>query len=176
MARAAAPDDLVPMAHVKEPYGLSGRVKLYTYSGDPLALAEIAGWWISGAPPGSREWVALTPDEVNEHGGFLVAKFPGVDDRDAAVALKGRQIAVRRSAFPANVAGEYYWSDLIGLEVKNRDGLLFGLVENLLDLGPHQVLRVTGGEREVLIPFVAQYVDAVDVAAKLITVDWGMDY
>ena len=80
------------------------------------------------------------------------------------------------SAFPANAADEYYWSDLIGLEVKNRDGLSFGRVENLLDLGPHQVLRVTGGEREVLIPFVAQYVDAVDVAAKLITVDWGVDY
>ena len=164
------------MAHVKAPYGLSGHVKLYTYSGDPLALAEIAGWWISGAPPGPPEWVEVIPDEVKEHGGFLVAKFPGVDDRDAAFALKGRQIAVRRSTFPANAADEYYWSDLIGLEVKNRDGLSFGRVENLLDLGPHQVLRVTGGEREVLIPFVARYVDAVDVAAKLITVDWGVDY
>ena len=164
------------MAHVKEPYGLSGRVKLYTYSGDPLALARIAGWWISSPASGPPEWEEVTPEDVNEHGGFLVAKFPGVDDRDAALSLKGRQIAVRRSAFPANADDEYYWSDLIGLEVKNRDGLSFGRVENLLDLGPHQVLRVTGGEHEVLIPFVAQYVDAVDVAAKLITVDWGVDY
>lgn len=187
----AAPSDLVVMAHVKEPYGLKGWVKLYTHSESAVGLAGFGTWWINQvtaqkSPQNSAQktdWRAVVPEQTSEHSGTLIAKLPGVEDRDAAFALKGLEIAVPRSGFAARGDNEFYWTELIGLSVTNRDGALLGSVIGLMDLGPHQVLRVQGAGQgdagrgdERLIPFVAQYVDGVDLAAKTIRVDWGLDF
>lgn len=178
---SAVPPDLVEMAHVKEPYGLKGWVKLYSYSDN--GLAGFGQWWINRGSETAPDWQMVEPEDIGEQGGVMTAKLPGVEDRDAAFALKGRQIAVPRSAFPESRAeGEYYWSDLIGLDVKNRQDELLGVVDGLLDLGPHEVLRVMApavGEakpQEILIPFVAQYIDAVELGNKVVKVDWEKDY
>ena len=103
----------------------------------------------------------------------------------AAEALRGARVFVGRSSFPTAAADEYYWVDLIGLSVVNRAGETLGQVAGLLDTGPHSVLRVApegtppgaaAAEAERLIPFVAAYVDAVDLQARRITVDWASDY
>ena len=163
------------MAHVKEPFGLTGRVKLHVYSDELRSLGQFGTWWISG-PDGRPAWSGIKPEEFVEHGGSVVAKLPGVDDRDRAFTYKGWRIAIARSEFPANASEDFYWADLIGLAVGNRDGAELGKVADLMDLGPHQVLRVTDGGRETLIPFVAQYIDSVDLAGGRIAVDWGLDY
>jgi 16S rRNA processing protein RimM len=172
---AGTPSDLVLMAYVKEPYGLTGRVRLHVYSDDLLGLAEFEEWWVAG-PAGKPGWSRVVAEELVERGGSVIAKLPGVDDRDQAFARKGWQIAVSRAAFPPKEDGEYYWAELIGLAVKNREGVVLGEVKDLLDLGPHQVLRVAAAGRETLIPFIAQYVDRVDPAGGEIEVDWGPDY
>lgn len=174
-ASAAIPSDLVLMAHLKEPFGLTGRLKLHVYSGDLDALGRFKSWWWAG-PAGKPDWAQVVPEEFVERGGSVIAKLPGIGDRDAAFARKGWQIAVARSEFGPAAEGEYYWSDLVGLRVVNRDGVDLGRVTELMDLGPHQVLRVMRDEREMLIPFVALYVDRVDTAAGEIVVDWGLDY
>ena len=174
-ASGTVPNDLVLMAHVKEPFGLTGRLKLHVYSGELDALGQFKSWWWAG-PAGMPDWAPVVPEEFVERGGSVIAKLPGIADRDAAFAHKGWQIAVARSEFSPAAEGEYYWSDLVGLRVVNRDGVALGHVIELMDLGPHQVLRVMQGERETLIPFVGQYVDRVDVAAGEIVVDWGLDY
>ncbi len=190
-AGAPVPSDLVVMAQVKEPYGLKGWIKLYMFGEARDGLKDFSLWWINRGAETRPDWQCVVPEQVAEHGGTLVAKWPGVEDRDAAFALKGLQIAVPRSQFSANSENEFYWSDLIGLAVINRQGESLGRVEGLLDLGPHHVLRVrplapvaaqaaaaagvqAGGER--LIPFVAHYIDAVDLNLGRITVDWGLDY
>ena len=185
------------MAQVKEPYGLKGWIKLYMFGEARDGLKDFSQWWCNRGSETRPDWQSVVPEQVAEHGGTLVAKWPGVEDRDAAFALKGLQIAVPRSQFAANDENEFYWADLIGLAVSNRQGELLGRVEGLLDLGPHQVLRVRplasvavpgAAERlipvaerlipaaERLIPFVAQYIDAVDIGQRTITVDWGRDY
>jgi 16S rRNA processing protein RimM len=176
------PPDLVVMAHVKEPYGLKGWVKLYSYS-EELGLAGFDAWWLNRGTEEKPDWRLVEPEDTGEHSGVLIAKLPGVDDRDAAFALKGRQLAVPRAEFPeSREEGEFYWSDLIGLEVKNRQDELLGVVDGLLDLGPHEVLRVKApavGEakpQEILIPFVAQYIEAVELSNKVVKVDWEKDY
>lgn len=171
----SAPADLVLMAHVREPFGLTGRVKLHVYSDQLAALAAFKTWWLAG-PDGRPAWIKVVPEECVERGGSVVAKLPGVDDRDRAFARKGWQIAVPRSEFPSDQDDGFYWSDLVGLIVSNRDGVVLGKVTDLMDLGPHHVLRVGDGGREVLIPFVAQYIDRVDIAGGAIVVDWGLDY
>jgi 16S rRNA processing protein RimM len=91
-------------------------------------------------------------------------------------------VYVSRASFPSAAEGEYYWVDLIGLTVVNRQGAVLGEVVGLMETGTHDVLRVQppgGGvtqPQECLIPFVAVYVDGVDLAQRRITVDWGLDY
>ena len=107
-----------------------------------------------------------------------LGKFP---NRNVAEALRGCAVWVSRAEFPAPDDDEFYWVDLIGLEVVNREGAPLGRVTDLLDTGPHCVLRVQaevhGGEAiERLIPFVSAYIDSVDLAARRIVADWGLDY
>ena len=116
---------------------------------------------------------------------MVVASAQEVADRDAAEALRGAAVFVSRASFPSAGDDEYYWVDLIGLAVVNREGDLLGHVTGLIDTGAHSVLRVRRADAaadaaveaaERLIPFVAAYVDSVDLAAGQIRVDWGLDY
>ncbi|MBL8384103.1 MAG: 16S rRNA processing protein RimM [Burkholderiales bacterium] len=163
------------MAVVGEPYGLTGRVKLHVYSDDRRSLAGFRRWWMA-APGAGAGWVPVAPEECAVRGEACVAKLPGVDDRDQAFARKGWRVAVARSEFAPSGENEYYWADLIGKKVINRDGVELGSVSGLLDLGPHEVLKVAAVAGEILIPFVARYVDAVDLGGGVIRVDWGVDY
>jgi 16S rRNA processing protein RimM len=106
-----------------------------------------------------------------------------MDDRNAAESLRGARIFVPRSSFPAAADGEYYWVDLMGLQVVNREGLDLGLVRDLMSTGPQTVLVIEASPEaegskpvERMIPFVSAFVDGVDLAGKRITVDWQPDY
>lgn len=106
----------------------------------------------------------------------LVLRLPGVTDRDAAQAMQGAELWIKRSQLPKPAAGEYYWVDLEGLRVVNREGVDFGTVSHLFQTPANPVL-VVAGERERLIPFLpGRFVDGVDIEAGLITVDWDADF
>ncbi len=77
----------------------------------------------------------------------MVASVRDVNDRSAADALRGARIFVSRGSFPSTGDDEFYWVDLIGLQVRNRDGVLLGAVSGLIDTGVHSVLRSAAGER-----------------------------
>jgi len=107
----------------------------------------------------------------------------GVADRNAAEALKGTAVHIPRRYFPALDSDEYYWVDLIGLEVENLQGEVLGQVVDMMDNGAHPILRVTPPAEpeqesapEMLIPFVEHFVKTVDLAGKKITVDWSRDF
>ena len=134
---------------------------------------------------------ALHVKGVRDQGDAIVATAPEIADRDAAEAMKGVRVFVSRSTFPAPDPDEFYWIDLIGLSVFNRDDVALGEVIGLIDTGPHCVLRVKPasaageGEGEApaepaaderLIPFVEAFVDSVDIPGRRIVVDWGLDY
>ncbi len=110
------------------------------------------------------------------HNKTLAAQLPDCPDRNAAEKLKGLLIAVPRSSLPQQAADEYYWSDLIGLDVVNEAGMKLGTVTNLLETGANQVLSVKDESGEILIPFVATAIKQVDVKNKTIRVDWAADY
>lgn len=171
------PEDLVPVGHITGAYGLQGWVRIRPYSDDADALLNARTWWLD--KPAMRD-VEVMQSRI--HTDDVVAKLMGVADRDAAEALKGATVQVARSHFPALSDNEFYWIDLIGLEVENLQGQHLGSVRDLMDNGAHPILRVTpmaateDKPQEMLIPFVEQFVITVDKAAKKITVDWGFDY
>ena len=110
----------------------------------------------------------------------MVGWAQGVDDRDQAEKLKGARVFISRAEFPKTDDDEYYWVDLMGLAVVNREGLALGTVKDLMSTGPQTVLVVgyeeEGKAQERLIPFVNAFVDEVSLPNKRITVDWQPDY
>ena len=107
----------------------------------------------------------------------IVARLEGIDDRDQAAALMGADILIRRSQLPDLPEGEYYWTDLEGLQVSNLQGEQLGRVQRLFETGANAVMVVNDSRRERLIPYVSgQYVVAVDLAAGTMRVDWDADF
>ena len=113
----------------------------------------------------------------------MVACSLDVVDRNQAEALKGARIFVPRSSFPTAGTDEYYWVDLLGLDVINREGVALGQVKDLMSTGPQTVLVLAQASEEEgkpplerMIPFVAAFVDNVDLLGRKITVDWQLDY
>lgn len=183
------PDDAHEVARVVDAWGVKGWIKVEAFSADPQALFGTRRWFvrppdlptIRPGDPARRYPPALKIHQVRAHGEYLVAQVEGVDDRTQAEALRGARLFVPRSSFPSAGEDEFYWVDLIGLEVFNRAEESLGMVAGLLDTGPHSVLRVLPRDaqsptQERLIPFVAAYVDDVDLKARRIKVDWGLDY
>jgi 16S rRNA processing protein RimM len=180
---AVLPADAVEVGRVAGAWGIKGWFKVQAFADDPQALFATKRWHLLPAPglrPAGTPLLALPPllrvTQSREHGGLVVASAQEVPDRDSAEALRGARVFVARSSFPTPPADEFYWVDLIGCAVVNREGVALGTVAELLDTGAHSVLRVTQGDSERLIPFVAAYVGTVDLAAKRIEVDWGLDY
>jgi 16S rRNA processing protein RimM len=112
---------------------------------------------------------------VTASGDGLAAKLAGLEDRDAALRLKGLQIAVPRAALPPTQSNEYYWTDLLGMQVVTVQGVSLGTVDQMMETGANDVM-VVAGERERLIPFIGDVVKTVDLAARLITVDWDPEF
>lgn len=164
-------NDWVVMGRVAAPFGVKGWIKVQPYSEDPAALMDFESWRVGRG----EQQTNYTVETIQDHGKALVAKLAGVDDRDAAYALRGQEISVAKSALPPPEEGEYYWSDLIGLTVVNREGVELGKVDSLMESGANDLLVVKGA-REHLIPFVAAFVGKVDLAGARIEVDWGEDY
>jgi 16S rRNA processing protein RimM len=189
---SSMPDDAIELGRIQEAFGIKGWVRIHPHSADTDALFAASEWHLQ--PPESKfargfsaftGVVAIKVGEIKPHADGIVARIEGLDDRTGAEGLKGVRISVPRSAFPATPEGEYYWVDLIGLRVVNREGVEMGIVRDLMPTGPNSVLVLEytettedGKEQlsERMIPFVATYVDKVDKQAKLITVDWQLDY
>ena len=188
---SSQPDDAVELGRIQDAWGIKGWVRILPHSADTSALLASSEWFLQ--PPEARfargfsafaGCVGVNVLEVKAHSEGLVARLEGVDDRNAAEALKGVRIYLPRSAFPATPEGEYYWVDLLGLDVVNREGVYLGVVRDLVATGPTSVLvleyteTVDGTEQiaERMIPFVAAYIDDVDKAQRRITADWQTDY
>jgi 16S rRNA processing protein RimM len=169
------------MGRVIAPYGVKGWVKVHAYTEERATLLDYATWWIrprAGSAIGAGGWQEYAVEASREHGAALIAQLAGIGDREAAAALKGADIGVPRAALPAVEGNEIYYSDLVGLEVMNRQGVRLGRVASVQDFGAHPVLCVTdeASLAERMIPFVGAYVDGVDVATGRIDVDWQLDY
>lgn len=181
-AQAPLPEDAVEVARVLGAWGVKGGLKLKPYAAQPQALLASRRWWLQAeavvAPTGAAQapqTFVLNLAGVRAQGEVVVAECRELHDRDAAQALAGARVFVPRASFPPTDEDEFYWVDLIGLAVHDRDGRRLGVVTRLIETGPHCVLCIQpadAGAPELLIPFVQAYVDRVDRAGRTIHVDW----
>ena len=180
---AELPADAIEVGRIADAWGIKGWFKVLPHSADPQALFSSKRWFLQPSEKGPKAFagtVLLRVREAKEHSDTVVARADGVDDRAAAESLRGARIFVPRSSFPTAGEDEYYWIDLIGLDVVNREGVHLGQVRELLATGPQTVLvleyQEAGKVQERMLPFVSAYVDGVDLQSRRITVDWQADY
>jgi 16S rRNA processing protein RimM len=187
----AWPDDAIEVARVADAWGIKGWLRIQPYAADPQVVFKARHWFLQ--PPAGKPRAKDAPPLpkvlnvtlVKEHSDGVIASVREVADRNGAEALRGARIFVSRSTFPKTDDGEFYWIDLIGLAVVNRDGAALGTVAEMMDTGAHSVMRLTaesvdeaGTPRTIerLVPFVAAYIDEVSLAERRIVADWGLDY
>jgi len=192
---AELPADAIEVGRILDAWGIKGWFKVLPHSASPEALFSSRRWFLlppeRSAKPrrpaqtatDAGDWtqpLVLRVREARDHSDSVVACSEDIPDRAAAERLKGARIFVPRSSFPTPEEGEYYWVDLIGLHVVNREGVMLGEVRDLLATGPQTVLVLQAQEDgktvDRMIPFVSAFVDKVDTAARCITVDWQPDY
>ena len=183
LAPTSLPADAIEVGRIADAWGIKGWFKVHAFSSAADALFAAKDWYLQPAEKGAKQFtgtVILPVKQARFHADTVVATSPEVLDRNAAEALRGARIFVAREHFPKTEDGEYYWVDLMGLNVVNREGEALGIVTDLMSTGPQTVLVLgyeqDGKEQERLIPFVDAYVDSVDLAAKKIVADWQLDY
>ena len=180
---AELPADAIEVGRIADAWGIKGWFKVVPHSADPEALFASKNWFLLPTERGAQTFTGvarLSIKEAKEHSDTVVATANGVDDRTAAEALRGSRIFISRSHFPKAAEDEYYWVDLIGLDVVNREDVALGVIKELLSTGAQTVLvmdyQEDGKICERMIPFVSAYVDDVDLKARRIRVDWQADY
>ena len=198
---ADMPADAIEVGRIADAWGIKGWFKVLPHSASPEALFSSKRWYLlpsdrnlggNNAPSQKAsasnsaivsQPVLLKIKEAKDHANTVVACSLDVADRNQAEALKGARIFVPRSSFPTAGTDEYYWVDLLGLDVVNREGVALGQVKDLMSTGPQTVLVLMQPAEEEgkpsverMIPFVAAFVDNVDLPGRKITVDWQLDY
>lgn len=180
---AELPADAIEVGRILDAWGVKGWLKVQPFSAEPEALFSTKRWFLQPADKGPRAFagtVLLRVREAKEHSDAVVARVDGIEDRSLAEALRGARIFIPRSSFPSAGEDEFYWVDLIGLAVVNREGVALGTVRDLMSTGPQTVLVIEyeeeGRQLERMLPFVSAYVDKVDLAGRRIEVDWQADY
>lgn len=177
---AELPADAIEVGRIADAWGIKGWFKVLPHSAQPEALFSSKRWFLQAPGASASKAFRLAIREAKEHSDCIVASSEDVPDRNAAEALRGARVFVARSSFPSAGIDEYYWVDLIGLSVVNREGVALGEVRELLAAGPQTTLvlasEADGKAIERMVPFVSVFVDKVDLPGRLITVDWQPDY
>ena len=164
-------DQSIVLGKLSAPFGVKGWSKVTSYTDPPLGILEYKQW--SVVKNGSARQLSVV--EARPHGKFIIVKFDGVEDRDAAALLTHAEIRIDRNRLPDTEEG-YYWVDLIGLEVVTTEAVVLGTVQSLMETGANDVL-VVNGDRERLIPWIeGDVVQTVDLKKGSIVVDWDPEF
>ena len=172
-------EELYILGKVSGFYGVKGWVKLYSYTDPRENIVQYSSLKIKL----NGQWQAINLDTGKAHGKGVVAHFKGYDTRELAADLIGSELAIQRSDFKASAKNEFYWADLIGLQVVNLQSVKLGVVTRLMETSANDVLVIKAmtphieSKTEILIPFVMQhYIKSVDLKSGVISVDWLADW
>ena len=164
-------------AHIKigkvgSPYGIRGWLKIHSYTEFGASILDYMPWYVE---QGEDQWRELIVEEGRMHSGQVIAKIAGYDTPEEARLLTGKTITILRSQLPKLNKNEYYWSDLEGLTVINKNGVVLGKVIYLIETGSNDVL-VVKGDKEHAIPYLpGTVVLDVNLEKQEIHVDWELE-
>lgn len=155
--------DLIPIGQVVKAHGLHGKLRVVYYNENKtsffsyrqILLRDLSGHL------GSFEIA-----EATVHRKSIIVRLKDMDSLDQAESLVGASVLVEKTDLPELEEGEYYWADLIGMEVTNTNGDRVGEVSNILPTGGTDVFVIRMDEKEILIPATAERIKQVDTASR----------
>ncbi len=164
--------ELLDVGKISGVFGIKGWVKVFSYT-DPIeGISNYSPWQLKL----KGQWREYEVEASQRQGKTIVAKLKGIDDRDQAQLLTGALVAIYPDQLDELDEDEYYWHQLEGLQVINKEGVVMGIVSHMLATGANDVM-VVKGDKEHLIPFTQGHaVEKVDLTAGVITVDWDPDF
>jgi 16S rRNA processing protein RimM len=152
-------------------FGIHGWIKVNSYASPTENILNYRPWYIQK----NNAWQEIIFVASRIHANQIVVQLPNCHTPEEARLYTNYDIGVVRDQLPALPPGEFYWDDLIGMTVKNLEGVDFGTVTELMATGANDVLEVVG-ERKRLIPYINDVVKRVDIKARLIEVDWDKEF
>jgi 16S rRNA processing protein RimM len=158
--------DLVPIGRIIKPHGIRGKVKVDYYGDDPAGF-RYGEVFLSGPPDQFRAVEVLS---VSVQPPRLILQLKGSDRIEEAESLAGQEIFVPRSALPELEEGEFYWFEVVGMEVETEEGRRLGTVREILPTGGHDVYFVKGKRREIALPATAGVISEIDRERRVIRV------
>jgi 16S rRNA processing protein RimM len=161
-------DGLLRVGYIAGSHGLHGALRVRTDNPDSTTLGALERLFVETAT-GRREFKVLSVSALG--GGHQRVVLEGVDDVDAAQALRGGAVMVAAASLPPLKEGEFYYFQIAGAEVILTDGRRLGTIEDIMSTAGHDVWVVRDGEREVLVPVIADVVKAMDLEARRVTIE-----
>lgn len=171
MTNPSRPDGLVQFGRISGLFGVQGWLKIFSHARPREAIVDFSPWWVCR----DGDWREYAVEDGRAHGKGVVVKLAGVDDRDKASELIGGEIAIPLAQLPPLAKGEYYWAQLVGLEVVTLAGQRLGTVDHLFETGANDVLVVRNG-KEHWLPVTPEVIRAVDLDAGRVRVDWDPEF
>ena len=160
------------LGHLAGAYGVKGWIRVHSDTRPIENILSYEPWYLEL----NNGWEPRRVIDGRRQGKGLVVRLEGCDDREQAAALRSTRIGIQAEQLPALASDEYYWRDLIGLQVSTRDGVVLGTVDHLMETGNNDVLVVTG-ERERLIPYLPDSVVLeINPAEGRMVVDWDPEF
>ena len=163
---------LIVIGKIVGVYGIKGWLKILSFTRPRENIFNYGPWLVKQ----NEEWLEMQLLEGKPQGKGLVASLEGITDRNKAMAFASSEIAIHRDQLPAAKEGEFYWHDLINMQVINQQNEVLGVVTELLETGANDVLVVEADKQRYLIPYVQDvYIKDVDTEKGVIQVDWQSD-
>jgi 16S rRNA processing protein RimM len=162
---------IIKVGKIGSTYGVRGWIKVLSYTEYGDNILDYKPWYLS---KDKENWKPVEIEDGRMHGDRVIVKFKGIDTPEKAALLTGNVVGITRSQLPTLKENEFYWSDLEGLTVINKNGDILGNVIYLIETGSNDVL-VVKGEKEHAIPYLfGDVVLSVDLEKKEIHVDWEL--
>jgi 16S rRNA processing protein RimM len=166
---------LIALGEIVGTHGVRGLVRFQSYGRAASALPTDRPVYLTARPapgsqPDTRDARLITVETVHPHGSVCLLRVTGIDDIDAAAALVGRALALPEHDLPEPEPGAYYVYQLPGLAVVTEDGERIGTIDSSFSNGANEVLVVRDGDREYLIPLIADVVRGVDLDSRRVVI------
>lgn len=166
-------NELIHVGEISGVFGIKGWVKVFSLTDPRENILDYSPWVLKKG----NQVKEVILSNGKRQGKSVVACIEGLSDRDEAATYSGWEILIKKSQLPKSENGEYYWADLVGLQVDTEDGFNLGKIDHLIETGANDVLVIIKEDEERLIPFIqGQVIKKIDLDNKIMIVEWDPDF
>jgi 16S rRNA processing protein RimM len=159
---------LIEIGKVVRSHGLRGRIKVLSYLQASDALENVDDLLLGESSVGAASYRL---SDVQDGSGFFILKLVGIDNHDDAEKLRGMLVWTSADRMKPLEDDEYYWHDIVGIQVFTDEGALLGRIESIFPTGSNDVYVCSDGKREILIPAIGQVVKKIDIERDVMIVE-----